>query len=186
MNKLTIAGLFLTLAACSEGEQAQGQNTALNEANTAAEASPQTASSAVAEPSKAAPDLAAAAGAYRWNTGFGQGISEALVRNSRAEDLNISVDTNSEYNDGTEVEGSVFLTVQPELKPDEEFYILVGDRNFTFVSGGDGTTATDRRQLADLINTLKATKSPFIKVEIPSRNYVTAFSTNGMREALGS
>jgi hypothetical protein len=44
----------------------------------------------------------------------------------------------------------------------------------------------DRRQLADLISTLKATKSPFIKVEIPSRNYVTAFSTKGMREALGS
>ena len=106
------------------------------------------------------------------------------MRNSRGEDLNISVHANSEYDDGTEKEGNVFLTVQPELKADEEFYVVVGDRTFTFVSGNDGTTATDRRQLADLISTLQATEAPFITVEIPGRNYATAFSTKGMRQAL--
>ena len=57
---------------------------------------------ATPEKPKADTDLAAAAGAYRWTSGFGQGISESIVRNSRGEDLNISVQTFSEYDDGTE------------------------------------------------------------------------------------
>lgn len=130
----------------------------------------------------------AAAADYRWTTGFGQGVIEALIRNRAGSSLNISCSAGS-----TEKTASLFLETNVVPKPAKgkwlDIQIVVDGKNYPLnlddKMAYDGIGRNFYQALYSVAEALRKTKSKTFTVEYPMSGKSETFSTLNARDALG-
>lgn len=130
--------------------------------------------------------LAQAGGSQRWTAGFGQGTSEAIIRNRAGSDFNLYCPAGLE--DTTP--GFFYHPKAQDFQADQDVLVkvVVDRRDFTFATKEGQFQANDKAgkdQIRALAIALIKSKAERFSIELPTLGTKDVFSLKNVRKALG-